>query len=191
MLVKKKDKNGLPETDIKKDKGGVIKAPPLKPFSKKGNNAPSKPGSLAFRPEIPRRVGEIPGIRSRGDDNTPFGDDANCLTVGQNISLNGEITSCDKLVVEGKVEVSLSEAHTIEVASNGYFKGSADVNTADINGHFEGNLLVKDVLTIRKEGRITGSVRYGKIIIEAGGQISGDMASLDVMEEASESSDGK
>ena len=121
----------------------------------------------------------------------PLGDDSSCLTVGRNISFNGEITSCDKLVVEGSVEVSLSEAHTIEVASNGYFKGSADVKTADINGYFEGNLLVNDVLTIRKEGRVNGSVRYGKILIESGGQISGDMASLDVVETASQSSGRK
>jgi cytoskeletal protein CcmA (bactofilin family) len=39
--------------------------------------------------------------------------------------------------------------------------------------------VVKNLLTIHKSGRVDGSVRYGQIIIEVGGQISGDMGSLD------------
>lgn len=153
-----------------------IEAPPLKPFSRKGSHAaPSKP-SGNFRPEVPRRVVEIPGSPRR---NGGVDDDANKLTVGRNIHLRGEITSCEKLVVEGKVEASITAARVIELAPSGYFKGDADVREADISGHFEGTLTAHEKLVIRKGGRVTGSVRYGRIVIESGGEISGDMASLE------------
>ena len=72
----------------------------------------------------------------------------------------------------------------IEVMPTGFYKGSANVQDADISGNFEGSLLATEILTVRKGGRISGSVRYGKIVIESGGEISGDMASLDEAEAA-------
>ena len=157
----------------------TISAPPLKPFSKKGSHAPGKNSGAAFRPEIPRRVMEIPGGPKRSEHMLSLDDEANRLTVGRNICLNGEITACDKLVIDGRVEATLTDAHTIEVSPSGYFKGNADVFEAKISGKFEGTLIAKDILTIHKDGKIDGSVRYGRIVIEAGGQITGDMAALD------------
>jgi cytoskeletal protein CcmA (bactofilin family) len=108
------------------------------------------------------------------------------LVVGREIRLSGEITACDKLVVEGQVEASLSDARVIEVAPTGYFKGDAQVNEADISGRYEGELIAKDKLIVRSSGRISGSIRYGRIVIESGGEISGDMRALsqDEAEEA-------
>jgi len=170
------DDTDIPNADT--GESGGMEAPPLKPFSKKGTHTSGKPSGQPFRPEIPRRVAEIPGGPRRGDHRLSLDDEANRLTVGRNIFLNGEITACEKLVVEGRVEASLSDAHVIEVAPTGYFKGNAEVEEADISGYFEGTLVAKDVLTIRKDGKVSGSVRYGKIVIESGGEISGDMASL-------------
>ncbi|MGZ9112671.1 MAG: bactofilin family protein, partial [Rhodoplanes sp.] len=50
---------------------------------------------------------------------------------------------------------------------------------ADIGGHFEGNLVARERLTVRPTGRIRGSIRYAQITIEAGGQITGEMTMLD------------
>ena len=83
-----------------------ISAPPLKPFSKKGSHSPSKSSGAPFRPEIPRRVMEIPGGPKRSEHMLSLDDDANRLTVGRNIRLNGDITACEKLVVEGHVEAT-------------------------------------------------------------------------------------
>ncbi len=164
-----------------------ISAPPLKPFSKKGTHAPAKSTGTPFRGEIPRRVTEIPGGPKRSEHMLALDDEANRLTVGRNICLNGEITACEKLVVDGRVEATLTDAHAIEVSPTGYFKGNADVMEAEISGKFEGTLVAKDLLTIHKDGKVDGSVRYGRIVIEAGGEISGDMASLDEAEDSSDS----
>ena len=174
---KKKVDASEPRPDIDDRKGH--QTPPLKPFIKSESRYPGGLKDQLVQPAIPRRFGGIPGIPRYGEDlPARFDDQSNCLTIGKNISLSGEITSCDKLIVEGNVKVNLTNAEIIEISSSGIFKGSAKVETAQINGYFEGKLEVKGVLRIQKEGRVSGSVRYGKIVIESGGEISGDMASF-------------
>jgi len=97
------------------------------------------------------------------------------LIVGREISLAGEITSCDRLVVEGSVEANLANCRDIEISDTGIYKGSASIEEAEIRGRFDGVLNVRRRLLIRATGRVTGTVRYGQIEIERGGQISGDV----------------
>jgi cytoskeletal protein CcmA (bactofilin family) len=105
------------------------------------------------------------------------------LIVGREISLSGEITSCDRLVVEGSVEANLANCRDIEISESGVFKGSASIEDAEIRGRFEGVLHVRRRLLIRASGRVTGTVRYGQVEIECGGQISGDVQAQPTLNE--------
>ncbi|MES2975463.1 MAG: polymer-forming cytoskeletal protein [Pseudomonadota bacterium] len=97
------------------------------------------------------------------------------LTVGPNIKLKGvEITDCDTLVVEGTVEATM-DSRVIQIAEHGAFKGSADIDIAEIHGEFEGSLTVRQKLVIHSTGKVTGKIRYGKLVIEEGGQLSGEI----------------
>ena len=104
--------------------------------------------------------------------------DTKRLTVGRGISLNGKISFCDRLVIDGKVEAELEDCHTVEVTENGTFKGAAEITGAEISGHYEGSLTVRENLLIRSTGRVSGTVRYGKLHIEDGGEINGDVKSI-------------
>ncbi|MDO8889197.1 MAG: polymer-forming cytoskeletal protein, partial [Hydrogenophaga sp.] len=42
-------------------------------------------------------------------------------------------------------------------------------------GVFDGNLTVRNKLVIYSTGKVTGRIRYGKVVIEEGGQLSGDI----------------
>jgi len=97
------------------------------------------------------------------------------LTVGREISLSGEIASCDTLIVEGSVEANLQNCRDVDIAETGLFKGSAEIDNADVRGTFEGSLIVRKRLLIRSGGQVSGSIRYGQLEIELGGQISGDV----------------
>lgn len=97
------------------------------------------------------------------------------LIVGREITLSGEINSCDKLVVEGSVEANLQNCTEVELAESGLFKGSATIDEIDVRGRFEGTLTVRKRLVIRASGRVSGTIRYGQIEIECGGRISGDV----------------
>lgn len=97
------------------------------------------------------------------------------LIVGREIVLSGQITSCERLIVEGRVEASLTESRIIEIAETGHFKGSAEIESADIGGRFEGTLAVRERLFIRSTGKVSGKLTYGQIEIEPGGEISGEV----------------
>ncbi len=104
--------------------------------------------------------------------------DGKKLIVGREIVLNGEIRTCDKLVVEGRVEATLTDSRSIEIAGCGLYKGSAEVETADISGRFEGDITVKRRLLIRSSGRVEGTIRYGQLEVESGGIVCGTLELL-------------
>ena len=97
------------------------------------------------------------------------------LTVGPNIKLKGvEITDCDTLVVEGLVEATM-DSRVMQIAEQGAFNGSAEIDVAEIRGEFNGNLTVRQKLVIYSTGKVTGTIRYGKLVIEEGGQLAGEI----------------
>jgi cytoskeletal protein CcmA (bactofilin family) len=100
------------------------------------------------------------------------------LIVGPDIKLRGaEITDCDTLVVEGRVEASM-DSRVIQIAENGVFVGKVGIDIAEIRGRFDGELTARKQLVIRATGRVSGKIRYGKVAIEEGGELSGDIGAL-------------
>ena len=97
------------------------------------------------------------------------------LTVGPDIQMKGEISTCDRVIIEGVVDATMKDVHTVELTESGSLKGTADVEDAEISGSFEGDLVVRGKLTIYSAGRVRGNVTYGEIEIERGGQISGNI----------------
>ena len=67
------------------------------------------------------------------------------------------------------------DSRLIHIAEQGAFTGSADIDIAEIHGVFDGSLTVRQKLVIHATGRVTGKVRYGLLVIEEGGQLSGDI----------------
>ncbi|BEP95186.1 hypothetical protein GmRootA79_35700 [Acidovorax sp. A79] len=97
------------------------------------------------------------------------------LTVGPNIKLKGvEITDCDTLVVEGTVEATM-DSRVIQISENGAFRGSAEIDIAEIHGEFNGTLTVRQKLVIYSTGKVNGKIRYGKLVVEEGGQLAGEI----------------
>lgn len=97
------------------------------------------------------------------------------LTVGPNIKLRGvEITDCDTLVVEGTVEATM-DSRVMQISQSGAFKGSAEIDIAEIHGEFNGTLTVRQKLVIYSTGKVTGKIRYGKLVVEEGGQLAGEI----------------
>lgn len=100
------------------------------------------------------------------------------LIVGPDIKLKGvEITDCDTLVVEGRVEASM-DSRVVQISETGVFLGTVGIDVAEIRGRFEGELTARKHLIIHSTGRVSGKIRYGRITIEDGGEISGDISTI-------------
>lgn len=101
------------------------------------------------------------------------------LVVGHDIKIKGvEISDCDTLVVEGRVEATL-DSRVLEIAEHGVFQGTIAVDHAEIRGRFEGEITVRKQLIIHGSGKVSGKVRYAKIKVEEGAELSGDLAVMD------------
>lgn len=140
--------------------------------------------AASFRPTPPSaRMADAPRgplsastpISSASGDKVASKGGRRILTVGNDILLKGEIATCDRLVIEGKVDATLNDVHTVEIAETGSFKGSASIEDAEISGLFEGELEVKNRLVIYSTGKVRGKITYGEIEIERGGELTGEI----------------
>ena len=101
------------------------------------------------------------------------------LVVGPDIKLKGvEISDCDTLIVEGRVEATL-DSRVLEITPHGVFQGTIAVDNAEIHGRFEGELTVRKQLVIHATGKVSGKIRYAKIKVEEGAELSGEIQMLD------------
>jgi cytoskeletal protein CcmA (bactofilin family) len=156
---------GKREGNVRTENRGNVNVTP-------GLGAPAK-----LQPEAP------PAERSQQDPPKPANkaiDDGkgSKLIVGPDIKLKGvEITDCDTLVVEGRVEASM-DSRVISIAERGVFSGTVGIDLAEIHGRFEGELTARKQLVIHATGKVSGKIRYGKITIEEGGELSGDVSAL-------------
>jgi cytoskeletal protein CcmA (bactofilin family) len=126
-------------------------------------STPPRPASQAIVTDPPPRTEEAGGSK---------------LIVGPNIKLKGvEIDDCDTLVVEGKVEATMV-SRAIQIADHGEFNGKVDVDVAEIRGTFQGEMTARKKLVIHASGRVSGKIRYGKMLVQEGGELSGDIGAI-------------
>jgi cytoskeletal protein CcmA (bactofilin family) len=185
MFGKKKD-DDIAAADQAKDTAEV------QPRNYQRPEPAAQPASRpALNPEIARRgpdlsvfgprrdAGAQPAAATNAGASKPSTEpDTKKLIVGGGITLNGEIRTCDTLVVEGRVEAVLQECKNIEIMAPGEFKGAAEVDVADISGRFDGDLTARQRLIVRAGGRVLGKIRYGQLEIERGGVLSGEVEVL-------------
>lgn len=101
------------------------------------------------------------------------------LVVGPQIKIKGvEISDCDTLVVEGRIEATL-DSRVLEITEHGVFQGTIAVDNAEVHGRFEGELTVRKQLIIHATGKVSGKIRYAKIKVEEGAELAGDLQMLE------------
>jgi cytoskeletal protein CcmA (bactofilin family) len=125
--------------------------------------ANARPASPPSAPEAAPKVEEAGGSK---------------LIVGPNIKLKGvEIDDCDTLVVEGRVEATMN-SRAIQIAEHGAFSGKVDIDVAEIRGTFHGEMTARKRLVIHGTGRVSGKIRYGKVLVQEGGELTGEIGVL-------------
>ena len=138
-------------------------------------NAPTAtPAIVPAFPRAPDKPAEItPPAAAVGEE--PAGSK---LIVGPNIKLKGvEIEDCDTLVVEGRIEATMV-SRAIQIAEHGAFAGKVDVDIAEIRGTFQGEMTARKKLVIHSSGRVSGKIRYGKVLVQEGGEVNGDVGAI-------------
>ena len=98
-----------------------------------------------------------------------------------------EISNCDILIVEGHMEATVSST-AMKIAQPGTLKGIAVIDIAEIHGEFSGELTARKKLVVHGTGRVSGTIRYGTLVVIEGGDLTGDVKRLDSSAETAQAS---
>ena len=149
---------------------------------------PSAPASPAPANAAPALTEAVAPPKTVATAAMPIAAAGSTLSVGVNIRLKGvEISNCDALVIEGQVEATV-HSKTMQIDKPGTLNGTALIDIAEVHGEFSGELTARTRLVVHGTGRVSGTIRYGKLIVEEGGELTGDIKRLDGTEEEAQGS---
>lgn len=88
-----------------------------------------------------------------------------------------ELRNCRQLEVFGYLEGDVA-AKSVLVHRNGRLFGRLKSDNAEIHGTLQGEVVVKHLIDIRSSGNVSGNVRYGKLALEVGGNLSAEVRNV-------------
>lgn len=94
-------------------------------------------------------------------------------TLGPNITVRGTLTGEEDLLVEGRVEGSVSLAGHLIVAESGVLEADLDVRSIEVHGEVRGDIAASQSITIDKGAQVAGNVRAPRVIIHDGAHFAG------------------
>ncbi len=97
----------------------------------------------------------------------------NSLVSGTKIK--GSINAENDIRFDGHLEGDLQCSGRVIIGAQGRIDGQINCQNAIIEGTFEGSMVVKEILDIRETGQVNGEIKYGKLIVQPGGLLSGTL----------------
>ncbi len=117
--------------------------------------SPAAASTAAPTPQAPRKSAGQPCVIASG------------------ISIAGEITGDEDVVIEGRVEGNIRLGRDLKVASTGMVKATIEAQSITVAGELLGDCLATGRVEIQSTGRVTGNIRAPKIIIAEGAMFKG------------------
>lgn len=172
MFHKSLQQSGTPENTQNKPNSRVTHTPGAYPSLQPRSSQSTAPVTTPTQTPAEKVADEIKAAPTANEE-------GNRLLVGPDVKLKGaEIQDCDTLIVEGRVEATM-DSRVIRIAQHGAYNGKVGIDIAEIHGNFEGELTARQQLVIHATGRVKGTIRYGSLLIESGGQICGDIQAME------------
>ena len=88
--------------------------------------------------------------------------------IEKNTKIKGEIVSEADFRIDGKLDGNVKTSGKVVIGKDGYIKGKVECVNADIEGSFNGELLVSDLLSLKSSAVIEGTVSVTKLAVEPG-----------------------
>jgi cytoskeletal protein CcmA (bactofilin family) len=133
--------------------------------------APTTPSPM---PLAPKAAGPAPS----GSSSASRGNHEVCI-IGPQITIKGEITGDEDILVEGVVEGLIQINREVKVGEKGRVKARIEAQTIIISGEVVGDCQAHARVEIQSTGKLTGDIRAPRIVIAEGAMFRGnsDMSS--------------
>jgi cytoskeletal protein CcmA (bactofilin family) len=105
------------------------------------------------------------------------GDSSRVLVISEDTYLKGDVRNGGRIEVYGYIEGSVTGDQLV-VKPGGRCYGTVKVDSADVNGDLQGQIFVKQLITIRGTGSVTGDVQYGRLAMEIGAALSAEVRNV-------------
>ena len=93
--------------------------------------------------------------------------------IGERTKIKGDLNSAGDLRVDGVVKGSIKSNTKVVIGPKGLVDGDIQCKNADISGAITGNLMVKELLSLKATSNIEGNVIATKFVIESGARFNG------------------
>ena len=101
--------------------------------------------------------------------------------IGKSLTIDGEITGTEPLVVHGTVKGKIALQNNVSVAEGGRIEGDVVATSLEISGEMQGNTQVAERLEIKAGGQMQGDIKSPRILIADGAIYRGSI-DMDVPE---------
>lgn len=88
--------------------------------------------------------------------------------IEKNTKIKGEITSEADFRIDGKLDGNVKTSGKVVIGKDGYIHGKVECVNADIEGSFNGELKVSELLSLKSSAVIEGTVIVSKLSVEPG-----------------------
>lgn len=97
-------------------------------------------------------------------------------TLGSSISIVGDLTGEEDLVIEGRIEGEIRlKKNKITIGKNGRVKADIYGHDIHVEGDVKGNLYGEDEIVIRQSGRVQGNLTAPRVTLENGSKFKGSI----------------
>jgi cytoskeletal protein CcmA (bactofilin family) len=99
------------------------------------------------------------------------------MIIQEDTVIKGKIRNCRQMEIRGYFEGELA-AEDVLVHQGGTFYGMLKSDRADVAGSVQGEVFVKNLISIRSSGSVNGNVRYGQLAMEMGADLSAELRNV-------------
>ncbi len=94
--------------------------------------------------------------------------------IGKKSKIDGDLNITGGLRVDGEITGNVRTDSFLTLSKNGFIKANVVARECLISGRVIGDVTIEDVLEIGDTGRIDGSIKAGKLIINSGAVFNGN-----------------
>lgn len=106
-------------------------------------------------------------------------------TIGRSITIKGEVTGEEDLLIQGRVDGSVDlKQHSVTVGSDGEVKADITGRVVTVEGSVDGNLTAEEQVILRGSARVQGDIAAPRVVLEDGARFRGGVDMGDVKDVA-------
>lgn len=97
----------------------------------------------------------------------------NPFVIGRGITIKGNVSGAEDLVIEGTVEGHISMKNHLTIMESGSIQADISTHSLEVHGRVSGNIDADDMVSLSAESNVVADIRAPRVVIEDGARFKG------------------